>query len=907
MQIDRHTLAAGTAMVLALSSTAVYGQEVPNAAASPPIAVNEPLTADDSARDADIVVTGTSIRGLVKPVGASTVSVDREEVKASGVTSTVDLLANIPQIRNFGGAPAGQASATQSFAIPALRNLPNTQPGDGTLFLWNGNRMVGGGFSTRPDPAAIPTSAIDRVEVVLGGGSAIYGSDAVAGTINFVIRKSLDGAEVRGTYGFADKYSQFNISGAWGKVWDTGNLLIAADFSGHSNILGSDRSYVSNDLRSRGGSDFRLTSCAVPNVVIGPSGNQVTYAYPSWSTTPNRCDPNDYQDIYPHERRWSVLGSFNQQITDSLEFSVDAFLSRRTDQFFFQQTAATGTIRAPGSGPRANPNFQTPVPGTTSETVNFTFGSVFGNSVVSDQDFTTWQVMPSLKWTMGGGWRTVATFNYGFGDGVVHQGDINPIYKLALDPGAGGAPLTTATALNPFNLSQTNPALLEQIRNWNKFTNRDHTSIQSKVVLDGPLFRLPAGDVKLAVGGERYWEDQYSNEAVGPYGAEDPALAGGFAYRDRTVYSAFAELVVPVFSADNAVPGFHSLTFNLSGRYDHYSDFGGTFNPKIAGTWSPIEDITIRGSYSTAFVAPSLNSMAKPPSVVLASTTSTALIPAGGNSNRPMATIQGGNPTLRPETAKTFDIGFDLTPRFLPGFKASLTYYHIDMRDVIAGPNTSQFLTTPAYAGYYLALPGTLNDVRNFHGLGGFPVEGGLQIDAFGIPQIVVDSRTANLGHSIVSGIDYAVSYRFDTGIGTFVPQIAGTHGLRLDLSNPTGAPFVDQFQNGNPRDTFTASLGYANGPVKARATWDYLGGYPVLGVTNQTYVESFQTVNLYVSYELPKQGILAGTTISVNLDNIFDEEPSFINRATGTGQIGGVGQGSFIGRFFSISLEKKF
>lgn len=903
MQINRHLFASSTALALVFVSAAAHAQV--SGEPAPPLAVNEPVEADNGARSDDIVVTGTSIRGLVKPVGASTVAVDREEVKAQGVTSTVDLLANIPQIRNFGGAPAGQASATQSFAIPALRNLPNTQPGDGTLFLWNGNRMVGGGFSTRPDPAAIPTSAIERVEVVLGGGSAIYGSDAIAGTINFVIRKTLDGAEVRGTYGFADKYSQFNISGAWGKVWDTGNILLTADFSGHSNILGSDRSYVSNDLRSRGGSDFRLNSCSVPNVVI--SGT--TYAYPNWGTTANRCDPNDDQDIYPHERRWSVLGSFNQQITDNLEFGLDAFISRRTDQFLFQQTAATGTIFA--TGPRANPYFQTPIPGTVSETVNFTFGSVFGNSVVSDQDFTTWQVMPSLKWTMGGGWRAVATFNYGFGDGVVHQGDINPSYKLALDPGVGGAPLTTATAINPFNLSQSNPALLEQIRNWNKFTNRDHTAVQSKIVLDGPLFRMPAGEVKLAVGGERYWEDQYSNEAIGPYGAEDPALAGGFAYRDRTVYSAFAELVVPFFGPEYEIPGFHSLTFNISGRYDHYSDFGSTFNPKIAGTWSPFEGLSIRGSYSTAFVAPSLNSMAKPPSVVLSSTTSTALIPSGGGSNFPMATIQGGNPGLKPETAKTYDVGFDLTPGFLPGLKASLTYYHIDMRDVIAGPNTSQFLTTPAYAGYYLVPSGTpaqrLAQIAGFHGLGALPVEGGGSVDRLGIPQVVVDSRTANLGRSIVSGIDYAVSYRFETGFGTFLPAIAGTHGLRLDLSNPTGAPFVDQFQNGNPRDTFTASLGYAHGPVKARVSWDYLGGYPILGVTNQTYVESFQTVNLYASYELPKRGILAGTTISVNLDNIFDEEPSFINRATGTGQIGGVGQGSFIGRFFSVSVEKKF
>lgn len=892
MRLCSRLFASGTALTLVLMSAAAHAQARGEAPASA-----HQATESGGAPTDQIIVTGTSIRGLVKPVGASTVAVDREEVKATGVTSTVDLLANIPQIRNFGGAPAGQASATQSFAIPALRNLPNTQPGDGTLFLWNGNRMVGGGFSTRPDPAVVPTSAIDRVEVILGGGSAIYGSDAVAGTINFVIRKSLDGLELRGTYGLADSYSQFNVSGAWGKVWATGNVLIAADFSGHSDILGRDRAYVTNDNRARGGSNFLLTTCAAPNVVVGG----VTYAYPSWATTPNTCDPNDVQSIYPHERRWSILGSVNQQLTDNLEFSVDAFYSRRTDKFLVQQTALSGTITS------ANPFFiaPTPVPATRSETVRFTLANAFG-SLISDQRFTTWQVMPSFKLALGGRWRAVATFNYGYGDGIVHQGDINPTLVAA-----GLAGTTPTTALNPFNPSQTNPAILAQIGDWNKFTNRDHNSFQTKLVLDGPLFRLPAGDVKLAVGGERYWEDQFSNESVGRYGLEDPALAGGLAYRDRKVYSAFAELVIPVFGRDNSTPGLHSLTFNVSGRYDHYSDFGDTFNPKFAGTWSPIEGLAIRGSYSTAFVAPSLNSMAKPPSVVLSATTASALIPSGGGSNLPMATIQGGNLGLRPETAKTYDLGFDLTPTAVPGFKASLTYYHIDMKDVIAGPNITQFLTTPAYAGFYLVPTGTaadrLNQIASFHGLGSLPIEGGSAINRFGVPQIVVDSRTANLGHSIVSGIDYSVQYRLDTGIGTFIPAIAGTHGLRLDLSNPSGAPFVDQFKNGNPRDTFTASLGYSGGPFKARVTWDYLGGYAVLGVVNQTHVESFQSVNLYASYNFTEKGILGGTTLSLNVDNLFDEEPSYINRATGTGQIGGVGQGSFIGRFFSISLEKKF
>ena len=889
MQIRLHALAASTAITLVLGASPAWAQ----AAAAPASDTAEATTASEG----EIVVTGTSIRGLVTPVGASTVTVDREAVKATGVTSAVDLLASIPQIKGFGTIPAGQASATQSFSIPTLRGLPNTQPGDGTLYLWNGNRMVGGGFNTRPDPAVVPPGIIERVDVVLGGGSAIYGSDAVAGTINFQVRKNLNGLEARGSYGFADNYSTFDMNAAWGKVWDTGNLLIAADYAGHSNIAGRDRDFYTNDLRSRGGSDFRSNSCPLANVKV-PATGSTSYAYPTLApNTTNFCDPTDNTDYYPRERRWSVLASFNQQLTENLEFSFDGYYARRTNTFQVQQTAASGTITS------TNPYFAQgrppSQPGATSETVNFNFASVFGNSLTTDQKFTTWQVIPSLKWTFGE-WRAVATANYGYGDGFVHAAGVDPVLiKNAL------AGTTAATALNPFNLSQTNAGVLAAIRDYNAYDHRSHKMLQTKVVLDGPVFQVPAGDVRLAVGGERYWESQYSIAAAGPFGSEDPARAGGKAYGDREVWSAFAEAVVPLFGPENETPGFHSLTLNFAGRYDHFSDFGETWNPKIAGTWMPTKDFTIRADYSTAFVAPSLNSTTKPQSVQLLTSTASALIPPGGVANRPQITLQGGNPNLKPEKAKTYNIGIDLAPTYEPGLKVSLTYYHIDMRDVVAGPNTSLFFSSPGYSRFYALNPTSVAQIKAFQDIGTIPVEGGQTIDAFvaanGLPQIVIDSRTANLGRIVLSGVDYSIQYAIETELGRFTPGIAGTHGLRLDAATPEGSPFTDLFDNGNPRDSFSASLAYAGERFRARASWDYLGGFPVKNVVNQTYVKSFQTVNLYAAYELPDQGILGGTTVAVNVDNVFGREPSWKNVA------GGLGNGSTFGRFVNFSIEKKF
>lgn len=886
MKINLNTLALGSAMSLVLAALPANAQ-----VSAKPEAPQSPNAEKGNKQSdvAEIVVTGSSIRGLIAPVGSPVLAVDREEVRASGATSTLDVLANIPQIRGFGTLPAGQASATQSFSIPTLRTLPNTQPGDGTLYLWNGNRMVGGGFNTRPDPAVVPATAIDRVDVVLGGGSAVYGSDAVAGTINFLVRKNLDGAELRGSYGFAHKFSRFNFAGAFGKVWDTGHVLISGDYSGHSNIMGRDRDYFTNDNRANGGTDFRLSSCPQANVTIGST----TYAYPALAAgTTNKCDPTDNTTLYPYERRWTVLASLSQEITPGLEFSFDGYYSRRHDKFLLQQTSASGTIR------NTNPYWIAPAaaPTATSGRVAFNFASVFGDSLLTDQRFTTWQVVPSLKWNINDNWRAVATLNYGFGDGHVHADDVDRVaYAAAL------AGTTTATALNPYNLSQTNATVLTAIRNYNRFDNRDHKMLQTKLVVDGTLAHLPGGDVKMAVGGERYWEYQYSIAAAGPRGSEDPARAGGISSGDREVWSAFGELAVPLFGPYNARPGLASLILNISGRLDHYSDFGDTWNPKIAGTWKPIEDIAIRASYSTAFVAPSLNSMTKPPTVQVSASTTSALVPAGGATNRPQLTIQGGNPNLKPETAKTYDVGIDFTPSFAPGLKASLGYYHIDLNDVIAGPNPNLFYTSPGYTSFYLLNPTSLAQVQAFHGLGSMTVEGGGALEAFGLPQVIIDSRTANLGRVIVSGLDFALQFDLNTSIGTFTPAIAGTLGIKQDSATPKTAAFIDLFKNGATRDTFTASLNYRNGPLKARITWDRLGGFPVQNVTNQFTVNAFQTVNLSLGYEFEYQGIFSGTRIGLNLDNAFDAKPSYRNQA------GGIGNGSTVGRMLNISLEKKF
>ncbi len=161
----------------------------------------------DAPTDGDIVVTGTLLRG-VAPTGTNLVGVTREDVLVSGAANANDLLASIPQVGNFMTQPVGTGQFGAPLVRPNIRNL-GSSGGATTLVLMNGHRLVGAGIlQTTADPSIIPPDVIERVEVVPDGGSAIYGSDAIGGVINFITRKSFNGIGANARYGFAEDYKK---------------------------------------------------------------------------------------------------------------------------------------------------------------------------------------------------------------------------------------------------------------------------------------------------------------------------------------------------------------------------------------------------------------------------------------------------------------------------------------------------------------------------------------------------------------------------------------------------------------------------------------------------------------------------------------------------------------------------
>lgn len=316
---------SGTALMAAMFLTAGSGwaQSSPSA----------PQDAEDTTLD-EFVVTGTSIRG-VPPTGSNLISVSRADIVTQGGANTPDLSASIPQLSSFNTAPqtsAGTGPGLGSFA-PALRGLPATA----TLPLMNGRRLVGAGVQvTNPDYPLIPNLAMERIEVVADGASSIYGSDAVAGVVNFITRKRADGVELSASYGVADGYYAGNIGALFGKDWGTGSFVAAYQFSENDNITGGERDYRVLDYTPWGGVDARSTACAEPNVYPFPS-YATPYAYQSATDTfgaagtLNRCDTGAGADLFPASTIHAGFLSARQDLNERATVWGEVLYSDRHD------------------------------------------------------------------------------------------------------------------------------------------------------------------------------------------------------------------------------------------------------------------------------------------------------------------------------------------------------------------------------------------------------------------------------------------------------------------------------------------------------------------------------------------------------------------------------------------------
>lgn len=845
--------------------------------------------APPEAESEEIVVTGTSIRG-VPPTGSNLISVTRDDIETNGGANTPDVSASIPQLNSFNTAPqtsAGTGPGLGSFA-PAMRGLP----ANATLPLMNGHRLVSAAVQvTNPDFPLIPNLALERIEVVADGASAIYGSDAVAGVVNFITRRNVDGVEVSASYGVADEYYAGHVGALFGQDWGSGSILAAYQYTQNSDLLAGDRAYRVTDFTPYGGIDSRSVACPAPTVYPNPT-YVAPYSAPTFAPGANRCDSGALGDLLPSSSIHALFVSGQQDLGDQARLWAEILYSDRSDEYQVPAPALTVAMLAPAFG--GNPFFQGP-PGSFYEFVSFRADNLIGSDhLTNTNDKSVVNSSFGIDFELAGdlNLQIYSTVDWARNDSFVPG-----LSQAALDAAAAGT--TTATALDPFGTG-TSPAVLAAILDYPTYATEEQEVNVFAVKLDGPLANLPGGQLRFAAGVEVRSEAFEQRGYIGTPSNDIPEDM------DRDVRSVYGELFIPFIGESNRAPFASSLALSLSARYDEYSDFGSTTNPKVGVLWELIDGVALRGSYGTSFRAPGLRQIGATVGSYYLSAINSATYandPTRGAAQVETIYLLGGNDNLQPEEATTYSIGFDINPTPLPNLRASLTYYNLEYTEVIGTPAVPFIFQDPLFASIIHRGDPTTPEFTDLLAIA-TPVN--LPAGPFGADINLLDLRNNNFGVRTTDGLDFDINYRWDTSFGAVFADLAGNYILNFDTQFSPGSPVSNSLDLGLPRWTARATLAAEVGAIQVAGFVNYRDGV-TNNFTTPTGVSSYSadpymTVDLRVAWTLPAGGWSKGTVLALQVNDLFDEEPPFFPGSDGIG-----GPYNPIGRYVALNLRKTF
>jgi iron complex outermembrane receptor protein len=855
--------AAGlAAMASCLASVNAYAQAAAEMQAEDAAIQNEGTTGEGSTTAPEetppaILVTGSRIRGI-EPTGSPVIGLGREDLEASSAATTTEFLSELPQVFNLGVTEATFSSANNANANVTLGTGINLRGlgTESTLTLLDGRRLPQSGTQGQFfDPAVIPTSAIERIEVLADGSSGIYGSDAVGGVVNLLLRRNFDGAEFNARAGFSDGSEEYQVGGAIGQDWGSGSAMVAAEYVDRSALLASERSFYTDDLTPFGGPDLRSQFSNPGNIVV----DGVSYAIPAGQDGTD-LDPGDltagtanlqsaYRGAYalPSQERYSFAATFEQDINDWISVHAQGFVGHRDGVQAFGAPTATLTV------PSSNPFFVHPTdPDAESVQVQYSFYDDLGNSYRRGKQDVLF-VTGGTSLQLGSDWSAEAFFSYGEDR---ERSGINNVDNAAL--AAALADTDPATAFNPFGAgANTNPATLASLVGEFR-VDTDYRLQEFGVSADGPLLSLPGGEVRAALGATRQ-EIRFVD--INPFPND----------RSRGINSMFGELFIPLIGPDNAGSLGQELNFSAAVRYDDYEDIGSTTNPKFGLTWQPVEALTIRGSWGTSFRAPSLADTGNP-----FNNLSNFVDPTSPSGFRRVLFLRGGNADLQPETATTWSIGADLEPISVPGLRLSATYYNVDYENRIATPgNDPLALVRPELAGL-LTLNPSAEAVRAIYEAPGFA----------GVPEdpstvlAIVDGRKLNLGTVKTDGLEFIGDYESDAPWGSWRAGFNAAYIRNFERAITPEAPLVDIVNTiNNPLQLIArAYVGATVGGLSARVYANHSGGYDNDGVDPVQEVSSHTEFDLALRYTMDAPlSFMRGITFTLDVEDIFDNDPPYV------------------------------
>ncbi len=910
----------------------------------------QPLEEESDRAVDTITVTGTRISGIDLEGSQPLIIITREDIETSGADNLIDLFETLTATGGGEGTFSTRTAGALSGSSPvgsagvSLRGLGTAS----TLTLVNGRRVAVASFANRQvsfvDVNTIPLAAVDRVEILPSGASAIYGADAVAGVVNIILRNDLEGLELSASYGDSHASSndgRYNINIAGGFHGARSRTTLIFDWFKREPLFDRDRRATRNEIRPA-------------QQGIYPSFNDLFLMWDDITEKPEDggcpadqfvadgvfgeyCELNRGAIVTTRDKfeSWSATGLFNLDINERLEWF---------NELSFARVESRGT-----SSPA--PFSRVPVDPARSDWPTGLIRDI--NAEGGVDDFAEFFGFPIFAWgafpdprqvevrtdnfrlTTGlrgmlGDWDWEGGLSYGKSEST--QNGVAGLYRtleftqamlgnlcddgsfgqrwdrvLTRSPRFIGGPscedLGRRTVVyNPFFGQADQDPLIDELLRTEAQRNGESEMFGFDLRTSGDLFEFNGRWIKGAFGYEHRYEDiidDPSPEARSTPDNPEPTLRFSFteAEATRRQNSAYAEFHVPL--ADN-------FELQLAGRFDHYDDFGSDFNPKVAFRWQPLEQLVLRGSWSTSFRAPSLAQSGA--GVTLSSYAipcDQVAVACGGTDSgaNVVDTELLGNPDLEPETAR--NVGFGFLWQLTQDADLTIDYWYIKHRNLV-GLDELDFLRR-AFAGEFPIVDLDAGDAPLAMGMPGLILEGGSVVQA-NVP-------LQNFGFQTTDGLDFSYTHRFNLGeLGLLRLSADATYLNRFDRQfSPTSGSESLAGEWRYPRWLADVSLRWRRDAWGARLAARYTGKYKddLEGLRQDTLDEfglspddrinvgSWLTFNLNLSYDITPDAWL-----SLNVDNLLDRTPpSVFGSAAGVDFI----NHNTMGRYYLLRYTQRF
>jgi iron complex outermembrane recepter protein len=853
-----------------------------------------------------VEITGSAIKRVDAETALPVTVIRADDLAKQGVTSVEQAIQRIASNQSNFGASASIGGTTGGKSEADLRGLsgPFGNNANKTLVLLNGRRLANHSFDAAAvDLNAIPLAAVDRIEVLRDGASALYGTDAIGGVINFIIKRDFTGVDLSASYskpqeGSPGETKRASIVAGFGSLSENRfNLMATLDWRKQKVLPATDRAFGATGIlgTDRGSILAGTSGTAFPGDVDGfePSGPNCNppFSVPvSSAANPNvfgscRADFTRFIDLVPDNEQ--TTGLVRARFALAPEHTLGAELlsaknkavSRVAPAPTSHLILASSPFFPAGKTPRdidglipffglTDPNPNGP---TLGGTVNWR--QVPADKRISGDDTTTDRFLVDAEGTFGS-WdyraaigrsknKSAASVIRGYvNDGLMQDGvwagTINPFG----DQTAAGQAAIDAAQVNADTLIGKSTVDFADFR------------------VSGELFKMAGGAATAAFGVE-HRREKSSFEAtditaqLGSLGIDPDSDTSG----SRKVSAIFAELGLPLMK---------SLDLTLAARYDKYNDFGGTFNPKVGLRYQPMRELVVRGSFNKGFRAPTLYELNQPASLTFTTDNydDPTLCPGGVPlPNVPESVVCGqqvlqrnvgpipaglGAKFLEPEKSKAFSLGVVVEP--MPSLSFTVDYFQLKIDNLINGlPEQEVFGSASKYASRFVRCSAVA--AGQVPGVDFTDIDACTNLSATLDPIAFINTPTENLGSLKVNGVDLGFNWRSPAmSFGRIDVNLDGTYLTKYRYQRERGGTFINavgRYSDNAPvfRWQHVLSATWTSGAWNATLAQRYKSGYRDQGDEND--VDSYALHDLSVSYTGVK-----GLTLTVGVNNVFDKDP---------------------------------